>query len=408
VPYEGGFLVETRGGLDGRIIRVTNLDSHGPGSLRAALDHPGPRVIIFDVGGVIDLDLQDLSIAQPHVTVAGQAAPDPGITIIRGGVRIATHDVVVQHVRVRPGDAGESPRGGWEPEGISTSGKQAYNVIIDHCSVSWAVDENASVSGPQHAGREGTSHNVLISNCIIAEGLEDSSHHKGPHSKGTLIHDHCTSVAIVGNLYAHNDDRNPYLKADTTAMVANNLIYNPGIRAISVDYVRSQYTGQEDGPERPKASIIGNVLIHGRDTRPWLALVSGRGDVYLRDNVALSARGRHRRIASWRLNLLDQMPVWLAGYAAMPSDEVRDYVLRHAGARPAKRDAVDRRIVKAVTSGSGRIIGSQDDVGGYPAVAPTRRRLEIPEGSIEAWLDDLASQVERRQGASSHLDSAGH
>ena len=152
VPAEVGIRdcgQSTRGGLDGQVIRVTNLDREGKGSLRAALDTEGPRLIVFDVGGVIDLERGQLQIGNPFVTVAGQTAPDPGITIIKGGISIAAHDIRIEHISVRPGDAGQPKKSGWEPDGIATSGGQAFNVVIDHCSVTWAVDENISVSGPR-------------------------------------------------------------------------------------------------------------------------------------------------------------------------------------------------------------------------------------------------------------------
>ena len=123
---------EDIGGKGGEFIRVTNLDSNGPGSLREALETKGPRIIVFEVGGVIDLNKNSLRISEPFVTVAGQTAPSPGITIIKGSVGIVTHDVLVQHIRIRPGDAGEPKKSGWEVDGIATSGKDAYNIIIDH------------------------------------------------------------------------------------------------------------------------------------------------------------------------------------------------------------------------------------------------------------------------------------
>lgn len=145
-----GFGSDTPGGRGGQILRVTNLDAEGPGSLRAAIEAEGPRIIVFDVGGVLDLERKSLSITEPYVTVAGQTAPSPGITMIQGGISIHAHDVIIQHLRVRPGEASQAKRSGWEPDGISTSGGEAHDVLIDHCSVTWAIDENVSVSGPRH------------------------------------------------------------------------------------------------------------------------------------------------------------------------------------------------------------------------------------------------------------------
>ena len=148
------------------------------------MEADGPRIVVFEVGGVIDLGKSTLSIRNPYVTVAGQTAPSPGITIIKGGIGIQTHNVILQHLRVRPGEAGGAKKSGWEVDAIA-AGSGAHNVVIDHCSTSWATDENLSASGERFSGttveqwRKGTSHRVTISHCIIAEGLDRSTHGKG-------------------------------------------------------------------------------------------------------------------------------------------------------------------------------------------------------------------------------------
>lgn len=106
LPYylSGGFGTETEGGLGGQVIKVTNLNRSGPGSLKAALEASGPRLVVFEVGGVINLERSNISIKNPNITIAGQTAPPPGITIIQGGISVQTHNVVIQHLAVRPGD----------------------------------------------------------------------------------------------------------------------------------------------------------------------------------------------------------------------------------------------------------------------------------------------------------------
>ena len=106
-----GFGFETKGGAGGEIVRVTNLNKSGEGSLAAALEMEGPRIVVFEVGGVIDLEKSSLGIRNPNITIAGQTAPNPGITLIKGGIGIATHEVVIQHIRVRPGEAGHKKKG---------------------------------------------------------------------------------------------------------------------------------------------------------------------------------------------------------------------------------------------------------------------------------------------------------
>jgi len=208
---------ETRGGAGGKTLRVTTLATSGPGSLAAALAAEGPRVIEFTVAGIIDLGEKSLKVTQPFVTLAGETAPAPGITLTNGGMTITTHDVIVRHLRIRAGAGARPRKSGWEVDGLTTGGG-AHDVIVDHCSLSWATDENLSASGPPFQGktpeewRRNTSHRVTFSHCIVGEGLEDSTHSKGPHSKGTLIHDNTADIALIGNLYISNADRNPLLQ----------------------------------------------------------------------------------------------------------------------------------------------------------------------------------------------------
>ena len=385
---------DDRGGRGGAIIRVTNLDPRGPGSLRAALESKGPRIVVFEVGGVLDLGRKHLAIAHPFVTVAGQTAPSPGITIIRGSLNIKTHDVVVQHIRVRPGDAGQPKRSGWEPDGISTSGGDAYNVIVDHCSISWATDENLSASGPRTEGPDATSHRITFSNCIIAEGLDNSTHKKGKHSKGSLIHDFCREIAVIGNLYAHNVRRNPYFKAHTTGVIVNNVIYDPGRAAIQLNYSAGEWRGTGLKPENCRVSIVGNVLIHGESTRSSLALVSSRGDAYLEDNLALRRDGTPAPQGSGAIKQLDARPVWPEGLQPLSATGVVDHVVQHAGARPRDRDTADVRIIRNLIGRKGRVIDSQDEVGGYPDSPMTQRPLTVPEANVESCLAEMARSLE--------------
>ncbi len=393
-PGAQGYGVESPAGRGGQIIRVDNLNSSGPGSLRDAIDTAGPRIIVFEAGGIIDLEERAISINEPFLTIAGQTAPSPGITIIRGGFHVDTHDVLMRHIRVRPGDGGHGKRSGWAPDGLTTSGGDAYNIVVDHCSFSWAVDENLSASGPRTNGPEATSRRITFSNCIIAEGLDDSSHPKGKHSKGTLIHDYCTEIAIIGNLFAHNVRRNPYFKAFTTGVIVNNLIYNPGNAAIQLDYVTQEWQGTGVEPNNAQVAVVGNVMIHGEDSAKRLPLVTRRGDAFLEDNIALNRDDGPVDIAGNGISRLENKPVWPQGFEALPAENLVDHVITHAGARPNDRDEVDLRIVREFLAREGRIIDSQEDVGGYPEAPPTYRKLDIPEDDVDDWLAEFALRVE--------------
>lgn len=400
-PGAVGFGTETPGGRGGRVLTVTTLAAEGPGSLRAALEAQGPRIVVFEIGGVIDLGGKSLTVVEPFATVAGQTAPAPGITLIRGGMQLMTHDVVLRHLRIRPGDWGKPQRSGWEPDGLTTYVKDGgtvpgpHNVVVDHCSFTWAVDENLSASGPRHEGRERTSHRITFSNNIVAEGLANSSHAKGEHSKGTLVHDHAREIAVIGNLYACNTERNPTLKPDAAAVIANNLIYNPGKRAIHTYWNTREYEGRMETMRPATLVVVGNVLWAGPDTpleMPMIFIQAGKGEVFDEGNRAFGLDSKPRVVMGVpRPTLLEQRPFWPDGFEALPVDAVAESVLRHAGARPWDRDAIDARIIAGVRDHTGRRIDSQEEVGGYPQVAPTRRALAVPTTpkEVDAWLESF-------------------
>ncbi len=367
----------------------------GPGSLLEALETHGPRIVVFEVGGVIDLERRTVRIEQPYLTVAGQTAPSPGITLVRGGIDIATHDVIVQHLRVRPGEAGAAKRSGLEIDAISTLGG-AHDVIVDHCSLTWATDENLSASGPRFTGkdpddwRKGTSHRITFSNNLIAEGLARSTHSKGEHSKGSLIHDNVTDILIIGNLYAHNLERSPLFKGGVRGAVINNLIYNPGTRAVHYNLIAEEWGDQPR--QAGQLTLLGNVLRAGPSTTSDLALFTfgGSGDVelYAKDNIAvdrlgrpLPAEGRYTT-ASASVRHVEQPVSMPEGLKVLAASEVQDAVIRNAGARPWDRDAIDRRIVADTIEARGEIIDSEQDVGGYPVQPETRQKFDPAEWDL--------------------------
>lgn len=401
-PGAGTWAAATPGGRGGRIIRVTNLNASGPGSFREAVESSGPRIVVFEVGGIIDLQKQTIRITEPFLTIAGQTAPDPGITFIRGEICPRdTHDIIIQHIRVRTGEAGAAKKSGWNGDAISMW--SSYNIIIDHCSCAWATDENLSASGPQFSGgptvedwRKKTSHTVTFSNCIIAEGLSRSTHAKGEHSKGTLIHDNATRIALVGNLYANNMQRNPLFKGGVEGIVVNNFIANPGNAAMQYGLVATEW--RKHPYVTGKMSIVGNVMEHGPSTSKGLALFrisqAGPVELFLEDNIARDRSGQDvPQVAGDRLELVKQVtkrPVWPEGLKARPASETKAYVAKNAGARPWNRDAIDERIVREALAGTGRIIDSETEVGGYPATPETRAKFNADE-----W--DLATMQRRRR-----------
>ncbi|MDP9424051.1 MAG: pectate lyase [Pseudomonadota bacterium] len=386
---------QTDGGRGGAIVRVTNLNADGPGSFKAAVERKGPRIVVFEVGGVIDLGLTTLTISEPNLTIAGQTAPSPGITLIRGGIDIKTHDVIVRHIRVRTGASGQAKRSGWEADSMSTVG--VYNVIVDHCTMTWGLDENLSASGPRFTGktladwRKGTSHNITFSYNILAESLADSSHPKGEHSKGSLIHDNASNILIARNLYAHNYERNPLLKGGAQAAVVNNIIFNPGAQAIHYNLMDLEWTGQPT--VAGELTAVGNVLRAGFSTRDDIAFVTigGTGDLnyHGRDNVAVGRLGKplpmlgRYTTSSAKIIEVAQPRIWPAGVEVLPSSEVETHILRYAGARPWDRDAHDLRVTFDVAEGRGTIIDDEKEVGGYPVQKETRAPFVEAEWNLD-------------------------
>lgn len=384
-----GWAVGTVGGRGGRVIKVDTLAADGPGSLRAALEASGPRLVVFEVGGVIDLQGASLNLRNPFVTLAGQTAPSPGVTLIKGELNIATHDVVVQHLMFRPGGYGRARRSGRDHDGITTSGA-ARQVIVDHCSFSWATDENLSVSGPRFDGgdtpeawRRHTSHDITFSHNLIYEGLGESVHEKGEHSKGTLVHDNASGILLLGNLYASNRERNALFKGGVRAAMVNNLIYNPGTRAVHYNLVAHEWGARPW--QTGQIALVGNVLRHGPDTRPGTPLfaLGGAGDVelHLHDNLAVDDSGRPlpltgRYTAGSARILPASTPQLPPRLRVLPAERLENELPLAVGARPWDRDPIDFKLLSDVAEGRGRIPDSETESGGHPRYAPTRQAFD--------------------------------
>nr|WP_298128904.1 hypothetical protein [uncultured Pseudoxanthomonas sp.] len=402
-PGAQGAAAHTPGGRGGKIVRVTTLAADGPGSFKEAVTGKGPRIVVFEVGGVIDLGMKELRISEPFLTIAGQTAPHPGVTIIKGGLTIATHDVVIRHLRIRPGDGGLPKRSG-DIDAITTV-RGAHDVIVDHCSLTWATDENLSASSTRFHGENeaewmaNASRRITYSNNIVSEGLADSIHAKGEHSKGSLIHDHVNEVLIVGNLYAHNYERSPLFKGGARGQVINNLIYNPGQRAIHYNLIAEEWRGHPYS--KGEMVVRGNVMRAGRSTEPLAFLMiggSGDLDVYAQDNLIVDRVGNTSiqetgsyTTAPVKLNRVKNAPALPFGVSLLPAAKVQDAVIENVGATPWNRDLMDRRIVADVIEGRGEIIDSQDQVGGYPQYKETRKPFVDSEWNLDVMEPESGS-----------------
>lgn len=366
-PGAEGFGAMSVGGRGGRVIEVTNLNDSGPGSLRAAIDASGPRIVIFQTGGTIVL-MSGLKITNPYITIAGQTAPGGGITLKNhsthqlSSLQIWTHDVIIRYLRFRPGP-GDNISGNTDSLEI----RDGHNIIIDHTSISWSVDEAFSTWSEN--SEPGKIYDVTMQWSIISEALRNSVHPSGAHSMGALLGRKTTGVSLHHNLMAHNDERNPRIKGGSFDIV-NNVVYNFG-----------EYAAWFTNTNAPlRANYVANYIkpgLNSNTSRPGVVLpASGDIELYVQGNID-----------HYRVN--DTIDDWLSvGKWSGPNDitryaqilnrhefpivtttsalEAYDQVLAGAGVTVPIRDTVDQRIVDDVINGTGTIIDDPSQVGGYP------------------------------------------
>lgn len=264
--------------------------------------------------------------------------------------------------------------------GLARSRSQCQG-STENCSISWATDENLSASGPRFDGpdpeawRKNTSHQILFRKNLIAEGLSRSTHSEEEHSKGSLIHDNVTQIALIGNLYVSNMQRNPLFKGGTRALFANNMVHNPGEWAVQYILVKKEWEGKPIVPG--ELVLVGNVVQYGPDTPPEMPIGNfiGQARAYIHDNRVLNPKTANLGIP-WvgTYEELKEAPFWLKDYNARPSSNTLAWVLDNAGARPWSRDATDRRLIEEVRNRSGSIKDSEKEAEGYPQSAS----VEIP------------------------------
>ena len=392
------------GGRNGDVYYVTNLNDSGAGSLRTGVSTApaSGRTILFTVSGTIQL-LTDLKINKPYVTVAGQSAPGGGITISGHELHVQdTHDVIVQYVRTRVGDLYTQPTNptGYGPDSFGI--ENANNVMIDHVSASWSIDENLSVTHD--------STNVTVQWSTIAEALKNAGHPKGAHSYGSLING--TDVTYAHNLYESNDSRNPRPEGagDTSIRpgtlnldFVNNVIENPGGRfgysgnnVSSNDDYRMNYVGNY-GISGPNTSAT--ALFNPASTATQIYVPAGSNFLDRDKNGILdgtAATGTRLMNGAFtnspsRFNLPE--------VTTFDATQAYIQVLSRAGASYF-RDPVDRRLIRNVMNQKGAIIDSQNQVGGYPALlsepAPTDSNNDgVPDYFAAAHGFDATTDIHK-------------
>ncbi|MFC6825165.1 pectate lyase [Halopelagius fulvigenes] len=395
-PVDGFADTDWTAGTDLSVVKVTNLDATGEGSFKHAMERDvegDGRIVVFEVGGVIDLSEAsgELDPEANNMFVAGQTAPGPGITLIKGTFEIDGENVVVQHIRSR---AGTQTAPGASGEGDAadsiTIADESKNVIVDHCTATWGTDENLSCGD--------TASDITFSNNLIAHGLAAPNLHPDgdEHSNGSLVGHDTEGMAILGNLYAHNNDRNPRLKGGTRSIVANNVVYNYDTAVRLGDDAESNA-----GEEFPtQVSLIRNVYRPG-DNTPLDDPVVGLNQeddvlkalVYLKENVTQGPVEMLSENPDERLVVADEPPVLPSGFDA-PKGTFAN-VLNAVSARPARRISYDESIVQQTKAKEGEVIDQEDEVGGYPDFGPVTRQLDVPTDGFGEWLAGHTEAVER-------------
>ncbi len=386
------------------VYHVTNLNDSGTGSLRDAVSKEG-RIIVFDISGIIELESR-LDIKKNNLTILGQTAPGDGITVSGYDIVIGNNadNIIIRYLRVRPTD-----RQNGEPDGLG--GRWLSNIIIDHCSVSWGVDEMLTIySGSLEDGKESEnkapkaqSKNVSVQNCISSESLRMSSHFKGAHGYGGIIGG--TNATYHHNLFANHDSRNPRLDRNlkSTDMV-NNVIYNWGNnscyggepysynaweRYSAPEYasnvnIRNNY--YKFGPST-KQSIRSKIFEATNSGKVFYNGQMAKSNIYVNGNYVFgNSEATQNNTASEsyvmnreRVNLIDS-PIDMGDYeiTEQTAEEAYNYVLENAGATLPKRDSIDARVINDVKNGTGRIINGIEEVGGFSGITSEKRTFSIP------------------------------
>jgi len=402
-PGAQGYGMLSLGGRGGRVIFVTNLEDYNPltetpipGSFRAACEASGPRIIIFKAGGILELK-NTLAVSQPYLTVAGQTAPGDGICLKNYCFRVDdTHDVTVRYLRSRNGDLNQDQTNSFV---IANS----LNVIFDHCSGSWANDEVFSVV---------RSHNVTVQWCFITESLNHSCHPKGDHGYGSLIRSD-GNVSFHHNLYAHHATRcpRPGTYGHEPGMLLdfrNNVIYN---------WIQKAGYSMDD-PVR--MNYIGNYGKCGPSTigRRNLFRIGPRCRIFPRGNL-LHDNGTIQRddwsFMDWNDFQFDREackmkePFVVTEVTTHTAEEAYEKVLAGAGATRPRRDAVDQRVAAEVKLGTGRVIDSQRDAGGWPIYQSGEPLPDTDnDGRPDSWEKTFALGPDNAADAAGDSDNDGY
>ncbi|MBE7169406.1 MAG: polysaccharide lyase [Williamsia sp.] len=348
------------GGRGGKVVVVTSLADDGPGTLRDACEQGGARIVVFNVAGIIRLKTP-LMIRAPYITIEGQTAPGDGVCVAGESVWINTHDVIIRYMRFRRGETNVGRRDD------AIGGNPIGNIMIDHVSASWGLDENMSMYRHMYNDSTGkpedkfATANITIQNSIFSEALDTWNHAFG----STLGGENCS---FMRNLWADNAGRNPSVGWNSVFNFVNNVVFNWVHRSTDGGDYRAMFNiinnYYKPGPLTPKNTPIGYRILKPESGRSKLKYqVYGRA--YVKGNIM---EGNERvtkdnwdggvqveelpNAGPYRDNMRVSNPLPMPQLTIMPAMEAYNYVLTHAGATLPKRDPVDTRVIEQVRTGT--------------------------------------------------------
>ncbi|KIQ18541.1 polysaccharide lyase [Flavobacterium sp. MEB061] len=363
---EGGGMY-TFGGRGGNIYTVTSLEDSGPGTLREACEKGGARIVVFNVSGIIRIK-SPLIIRAPYITIAGQTAPGDGICVAGESVWINTHDVIIRHMRFRRGETFVGRRDD------AIGGNPVGNIMIDHVSATWGLDENMSMYRHMYSPGAGYQDvkvgtvNITIQNSLFGEALDTYNHAFG----STLGGENC---AFIRNMWANNAGRNPSIGWNGIFNFANNVVFNWYNRSTDGGDYTANYNIMNNfykpGPVTNLAEPISYRILKpesGRSKLPYMVF----GRAYVNGNIVNGNEkvtkdnwdgGIQIENKKGELMTYDEAKVYFDKMKSdkpfpmpwfrpfMKADEAYEYVLKNVGATLPIRDKVDERIVRTVKTG---------------------------------------------------------
>ena len=378
------------GGRGGKVFVVTSLEDRGPGTFREALEAGGPRIVVFNVAGIVHLK-ERIRIRAPYITISGATAPGDGVCIAGDTVEIDTHDVVIRHMRFRRGSTWVGDRND------SLGGNPIGNIMIDHVSASWGSDENMSMYRHMYQPADGgkvqklPTVNITIQNSVFSEAL--NTYH---HSFGSTIGGY--NATFHHNLWANNAGRNPSVGMIYDFTFANNVVFNWRHRTTDGGDHRSFYNIVNNyfkpGPVTPR-----NKPINHRFLKPESRRAKPPVDDYGRAYVAGNVVEGNDRVSSDNWNggvqvdsigdadevlasIRSDKPYPHAYLALQSADQAYEWVLANVGATLPKRDSVDKRIVENVRTGKPTAVAR-------PNLRETLANPNFPEKLIDKLVQEV-------------------